>query len=259
MISKDKLLKEINFFNNLSFIRSRFFILTQQWYWFDYILKGFLEELIKKECVNKKVLDYCCGDADMSFRIAQLGASEVIGIDISEVLIETRLKSLKKDIDKKCKFFVMNAERLEFPDNYFDLIYENGALHHLDLNLAYQQLNRVLKPQGKVICIEPLRYNPIINLYRRFTPQLRTEWEARHILDKKDINLAKKYFKEVEIVAFFHLLSILAIIFLNTPLFSYTQRLLSLFDEFLLKLPGIKWLSWQVVFILSKPIKDNDL
>lgn len=45
---------------------------------------------------------------------------------------------------------VMNAARLEFPDNYFDFIYSSLVFEHIDdVPAAAREVNRVLKPQGR--------------------------------------------------------------------------------------------------------------
>ena len=101
----------------------------------------------------------------------------------------------------------MDAERLAFQDRSFDVIVVNGVLHHLELREAYVELARVLKKNGRIMCIEALAHNPLINLYRRKTPHLRTEWEVDHILRMRDIEIARKYFGKVR-VRFFHLASL---------------------------------------------------
>lgn len=86
------------------------------------------------------------------------------------------------------------------------------------------------------------------------TPHLRTKWEAEHILSKKEIDLAKEYFKKSEI-EFFHLATLLAVPFRKLPGFNFILKFLEIIDLLLLKIPFIKWLSWQVVFILAEPKK----
>jgi SAM-dependent methyltransferase len=72
----------------------------------------------------------------------------------------------------------MDAHRLDFPDASFDLIVGYGILHHLDPRIAFQEIYRVLKPQGRVLLQEPLADNPLLKLFRKSTPHARTEDEA---------------------------------------------------------------------------------
>lgn len=118
------------------------------------------------------------------------------GIDISDVAItESRLRADREQV-KGVDFLVMDAEALEFDDSTFDLVCGLGILHHLDLRRAYAELARTLKPDGSGIFVECLAHNPPINLYRRATPQIRTEDE--HPLLMGDLELAKQYFGTVQ-------------------------------------------------------------
>jgi len=223
------------------------------------ITKGsnnFLKKWLTKECKNKKVLDYCCGRGGTSIFLAKNKAN-VTGIDISDESIKTcKVSAQEEKVDKNTSFFVMDAEKTNFENNSFDVVVCVGVLHHLNLQIVYHELNRILKPNGKIICNEPLAYNPVIQLYRKLTPHLRTEWESKHILHKKDIYLAKKYFDKIE-KRFFHLFTILAVPFRNSKYFNTLLSVLEKIDSIILKLPFIKWLSWQTIFILSKPKKNS--
>ena len=210
--------------------------------------------LLEKISDGKKFLDYCCGEGQISIFLAKNGAN-ITGIDISNVSIKiAKENAITQGLKDKPTFLVMDGENLEFDDNTFDIIICSGVLHHLNINKAYLELARVLKPNGEIICDEPLAYNPIFQLYRKLTPHLRTEWEASHILNKKSISLTKQYFDEIEI-RFYHLTTILAVPFRNLSFFNSVLSIFEAIDSILLKLPLIKWLAWQIVFILSKPRK----
>ena len=214
----------------------------------------FRENWLKQRCFNKKVLILGCGDGTDSFFLAKHSAI-VIGIDISDVALVNAIKTaIEKGVEKKTTFLLMDAENTAFEDNTFDIISVAGVLHHLDINKAFSEIMRVLKPDGEVLCVEPLAYNPVIQLYRKLTPHLRTEWEAKHILSLKSINLSKKYFNKIEF-RFFHLATILAVPFRNLPFFNFILNYFEIIDSFILRLPLIKLLSWQIVFILSEPKK----
>jgi SAM-dependent methyltransferase len=60
----------------------------------------------------------------------------------------------------------MNAHEMAFPDRFFDLVVGNGILHHLDLAVAMQEVDRILKPGAKALFQEPLGENPLLRLYR---------------------------------------------------------------------------------------------
>lgn len=91
------------------------------------------------------VLDAGCA-AGRDSRLFKDKGFSVIGVDLSEEL----LKMARKD-NPQIEFFLMDFRKLIFPDNYFDGIWCNASLHHLNNNDAKKALNefyRVLKPKG---------------------------------------------------------------------------------------------------------------
>ena len=216
----------------------------------------FWKEWALQRCKGKKVLDYCCGNGGVSIFLAKHGAN-VVGIDISEVSVEnSRLLAIREDMDRNATFHVMDAEHMTFDDNSFDIIMCMGILHHLDVRLAFPELARVLKPDGKIFCGEPLAYNPLIQLYRKRTPHLRTEWEAKHILTFRDLDLARRFFGQID-VKFFNIATLAAVPFRNTSLFNRLLAFLEAIDEVILKLPIVQAQAWMMFFILSCPNKQN--
>ena len=150
-----------------------------------------------------------------------------------------------KDLDNTF-FFQADAENTHLPDKCIDNIVCSGMLHHLDLSYAFPELRRILAPEGKILAIEALNYNPFIKLYRQLTPNMRTNWEKSHILDLKDVHFAKRFFNIGEI-KYWHITSYIG---------AYTPKLLSLFDTIdgiLTKLPIIKLMAWIFTFeLISK-------
>src|SRR5204862_1920830 len=101
------------------------------------------------------------------------GAAEVIGIDISNTSIENCSRLAQRNgVGHIASYRIADAENTGFEDSSFDVITEYGALHHLDLEKAFREITRVLKPDGKMICNEALAHNIFIHLYRRLTPKL---------------------------------------------------------------------------------------
>jgi len=214
--------------------------------------RNYIDAWFQKHCPKANTLDYCCGTGENAIKMAQFGA-QVDGVDISDVSIETaHARALALGLSDQISFTTMDAENLVFPDNSFDVVLCSGVLHHLDLDNAYQELARVVKPNGKILCVEALSDNPLIHLYRKRTPHLRTVWEVDHILTSADIHKAKKYFRNVE-VRYFHLASIAAIPFINTPIFKPAMTVLNALDEVLMRVPGVQQMAWQAVFVLSEP------
>lgn len=86
----------------------------------------------------------------------------------------------------------MDAHKLEFPENTFDLIFGTGILHHLEFEPAIKEIFRVLKKDGEMVFLEPLGRNPVGKLVRRLTPEARTSDEKP--LDKWNFRILEQYF-----------------------------------------------------------------
>ena len=160
----------------------------------------------------------------------------------------------KFNVDDRCKFLEMDGEKMTFEDNEFDLSVEYGALHHVELDSALSELARVLKPEGKMMCIEAIRHNPIIHWYRKRTPHLRTEWEVEHILGVESFNVMKKYFKTIN-VKYFHLTSLALVPFRKTFIFPMLLPVFNFIDKILLSNQLIGKYGWIMAIELSDPIK----
>jgi SAM-dependent methyltransferase len=223
---------------------------NKKWYSVARKSREFVKEYLRQHSRGAKALDYACGDGLFTFQMAEAGA-DVFGIDISPVSVSNAAREAEER-GIPAKLSVMDCENLEFADNTFDLINVSGVLHHLDVKRAYSEMARVLKPTGTILCVEALRHNPIFHAYRMLTPHLRTAYEARHILRRKDVLAAREYFGGLE-WRFYHLASLAAVPFRETPVFEPVLSVLEAIDSALLKVTPIRWWAWQVAFVLSKP------
>jgi ubiquinone/menaquinone biosynthesis C-methylase UbiE len=226
---------------------------NRRFYSIDRKSRRFIADWLATRCRGKRVLDYCCGDGYYSLVVARNGGTAV-GIDISPVSIENCKRQAEDEgLGERTDFRVMDAEDLRFPVDSFDLACVSGVLHHLELRRAYAELARVLKPGGAVVSLEALGHNPLIRAYRMRTPHLRTSWETEHIIRMKDLELAKTYFKRVD-VKFFHLATLAAVPFRRTPVFRPLLRVLEAADSLLLRIPGLREQAWMIGFVLAEPL-----
>ena len=216
---------------------------------------AYRDDLLYTGIKGKTVLDYCCGNGEIGIAMATHGAEQVHGIDISQVAADNATELARiEGVEDRCSFGVMDAEDMQFKDNTFDLIHEYGALHHLDLEAAFRETSRVLKPGGRLVCSEALRHNPLIHMYRKRTMHLRTEWEVDHILGVPQILSGKKHFHDVK-VRFFHLAALAAIPFRKLSMFSGLLGTLEYVDSMLLRVPYLQRLAWVAVIEYSNPRK----
>jgi len=145
----------------------------------------------------------------------------------------------------------MNAEALDLPDGTFDRVLGHGILHHLDLSRALAEVRRVLKPTGRAVFVEPLGTNPLINLYRRLTPESRTVDERP--LTRGDLALVRRTFPDAT-YRYFELTSLLGLAATAIG-WEGGERLaryvLEPLDDWILnQLGGFRALAWQAVLTL---------
>lgn len=183
------------------------------------------------------ILDYGCGCGDFTTKFARRGA-RVTGVDLSLARLKTAQKKIKEiNQDTNVSFCKMDAENMAFHNNSFDLVFGGAILHHLDIEIAITEIERVLKPDGEAFFIEPMGHNPIINLYRRLTPNSRTPDE--HPLLESDLSFFNKHFSTIEVKGF-HFLTLLSLfwqaIWRNDTLFKATFEILYRIDQRLFKL-----------------------
>jgi len=207
---------------------------------------------IRSYAPGKTFLDYACGDGEDTIAAAQAGAELAIGLDISRVSIENcRRQAASVGLDKNTCFIQGDCENTALPNDSVDLVMCNGMLHHLDLSYAFPELRRILKSGGRMFAFEALDYNPLIKLYRNMTPAMRTEWESAHILSQKEVRFARHFF-DVRDVRYWHLASILATPLRRTRVFRHALKAANAIDRVVLRIPGLRQMSWIVTFQLMK-------
>lgn len=88
-----------------------------------------------------------CGAGFFSIILSQLGHT-VTGIDITPNMIEES-KLLAYSVNSNVEFIVMDAEKLDFDTNYFDVVVARNVTWNLPHpDEAYKEWLRVLKPGG---------------------------------------------------------------------------------------------------------------
>jgi len=183
------------------------------------------------------VLDYGCGTGWMSISIAE-GGARVWGIDISDELIK-KARSFAKDkgFCDKVTFEEMPGENMTFEENKFDLVTGSAILHHTDLALAIKDINRVLRPGGRAVFIEPMNQNIFLRVWRRLTPWRRSHTERA--LSVEDLKMIKAAFPEARFNFFILTAIFSAGLMLLAPESKFLIHINSLFtalDRFLLKM-----------------------
>lgn len=229
----------------------------------DFIQKSF------GDVRGKRLLDYGCGASEAGVYFAKQGAT-VVGVDVSQGMLDAAQK-LADHHGVKIETRQVTGARIPAEDREFDLVYGNGVLHHVDIAQAIPELARVMKPGAVGAFIEPLSYNPAIEVYRHLARTVRTPDE--HPLSFKSIEQFKGHFAEVEHREFWLLsLSVFAKFFFidrahpskerywkkvytDAPRIEKWFKHLRAADEVLLKrVKPLRYLCWNTVIQVRNPI-----
>lgn len=205
------------------------------------------------DLAGKRILEYGCGNyGDLSIKLARAGA-EVVSVDLSlESLRSTR--SVLSRASFPARVMKIDCESLCFAEESFDLVVGRAILHHLDFSRSLPEIRRVLIKGGRGVFIEPLGMNPLINLYRKLTPQNHTPDE--HPLKALDFQAISHLFKEVVHEEFNFLpLGVLALarFFRNKTQLARIVRHLQAMDTTLFRcFPVLKQYGWTTVISFRK-------
>ncbi len=95
---------------------------------------------------GKAVLDLGCGYGWHCKFAAEQGASEVLGLDLSRKMIR---EAEKRNRSEHIQYRVCGIEEYEYPENRWDCVVSNLALHYIeDIEMIFQKVFRTLKPRG---------------------------------------------------------------------------------------------------------------
>lgn len=146
----------------------------------------FFKEVLRKIKSKDVILDIGTGGGEKVLKIANK-VKCVYGIDYSDSMIETARKNLKKSGSNNVKFLLMNASKLEFPDNFFDIVTDR----HCSFNAA--EVYRVLKDNGYFLT-QQVSEGDQLNVKKAF--------KRGQIYGIKDGTLKKEYLKQLREVGF---------------------------------------------------------
>lgn len=102
-------------------------------------------------------LDLCCGTCDWTIALAQASQGGAItGLDFSQNMLDVgEVKVNKQGLDKQITLVQGNAMQLPFEDNTFDYVTIGFGLRNVpDYLQVLQEMERVVKPGGQVVCLE---------------------------------------------------------------------------------------------------------
>ena len=138
-----------NISGNYDFL-NHFFSLGIDKLWRKKVLK------IVKEIPHEKILDVATGTGDLAIALSKLESSSIIGVDISNKMLEVgREKVLKKRLKDRVDLRYGNSLELPFSDNEFDVVtVAFGVRNFENIKKGLFEISRVLKENGKIVVLE---------------------------------------------------------------------------------------------------------
>ncbi|KAM7417573.1 hypothetical protein PAMA_017285 [Pampus argenteus] len=101
---------------------------------------------------GQKVLDVGCGIGGGDFYMAKSFGVEVLGLDLSENMVEIAMERAITEKLPSVQFEVADATKRMFPDGSFDVIYSRDTILHIDDKLAlFKRFHSWLKPGGQLL------------------------------------------------------------------------------------------------------------
>ena len=104
----------------------------------------------------KTILDIATGTGDLAILFANTSATEIIGLDISQGMLDIGKKKIAaQHLDSKIQMVLGDGENIPYPDNYFDAItVAYGVRNFENLEKGLTDILRTLKPGGQLIILE---------------------------------------------------------------------------------------------------------
>ncbi|KZZ86419.1 demethylmenaquinone methyltransferase [Bacillus sp. SJS] len=104
-----------------------------------------------------KALDVCCGTADWTLALGEAVGpeGEAVGLDFSQNMLSVGHEKVKKSGMQQVSLLHGNAMKLPFQDSTFDYVTIGFGLRNVpDYMTVLKEMQRVVKPGGKVVCLE---------------------------------------------------------------------------------------------------------
>lgn len=120
----------------------------------DPILAPMRKRVNKEILPGKKIIDIACGTGAQVFELSEI-ASEIVGVDLSESMINHAQNSVRKRNILNAEFFVCDATNLTmFNKNSFDIAIMSMALHQFDPRLHSPILSEMKRVAQRIIIVD---------------------------------------------------------------------------------------------------------
>lgn len=218
---------------------------------------------------GKRIIDLGCGLGETSVYFALKGA-RVTAVDLSPEMLKV-VDRLSRRYHVRVRKTLASVEHLSLKKNEkFDVVYAGNLFHHVSIPATMASILPHMHKDSVLVCWDPVRYNPIINIYRKIAVNVRSPGERPFGLT--EIRYLRQYFRE-STVSWYWLTSLLIFIYMylierrnpNTERYwkavimegrkwSWLYLPLSALDRIILTLlPFLRPLCWNVILVLQKP------
>ena len=145
------------------YVRSLFDSIAYRYDLLNHLLSGGIDLYWRRAAIqtldsrkSKRILDVATGTGDFALASLRLNPEMVIGVDISESMLEIgRKKIAQRGLDHCIHLETGEAERLAFNDGEFDAaIVAFGARNFEHLDKGMSEMHRVLKKSGTIVVLE---------------------------------------------------------------------------------------------------------
>ncbi|WP_374542245.1 bifunctional demethylmenaquinone methyltransferase/2-methoxy-6-polyprenyl-1,4-benzoquinol methylase UbiE [Flavobacterium sp.] len=102
------------------------------------------------------ILDIATGTGDLAILFSATSAQEIIGLDISQGMLEIGKQKIQaKNLNDKIQMVLGDGENIPYANDYFDVItVAYGVRNFENLERGLGEILRVLKPGGQLLILE---------------------------------------------------------------------------------------------------------
>jgi ubiquinone/menaquinone biosynthesis C-methylase UbiE len=127
---------------------------------FTEVNEAFAERALELAPPEGILLDAGTGTARIPILIAQRRPKlRIWAIDLSESMLKLGQQNVKAaGVDQLVKLRKVDAKKLPYPDDYFEMVISNTIIHHIPDPLPFlREVNRVTKPNGAIFLRDLIR------------------------------------------------------------------------------------------------------
>ena len=137
--------------------------ISKRYDFLNHFLSLGIDKIWRRKAVNmlrplnpKRILDLASGTGDFAIESLKLNPTEIVGMDISEGMLEVgRVKMKTKGYDNVITMRWGDSEDLPFEDGYFDALTVGfGVRNYENLEKGLAEMLRVVRKGGKIVILE---------------------------------------------------------------------------------------------------------